>query len=273
MYLVTQDYLNAIAAPVRRIFGKVQIDYTDPMIDQSITITVNERNRTSHPEQVANNIRTPSGKFATLGTWQLGDDHVLAPGNPEDGEMGWWGRQLSDASGNFASPYPTLTAEFHPRPIYSLLVVGDSLQGEYPVDFTVKLYSGETLKHTETVTGNTEIEWTKDIAKINEITKMVLAITKWSHAGRCVKILEFITSIQETYEGDDIIGINLLEEREVSQGSLPIGNISANEIDIRLNNESRKFDAGNSNSPLYQLLKANRRIKAWLGVEAWVERE
>ncbi|HHV41481.1 MAG TPA: hypothetical protein GXX72_01345 [Clostridiaceae bacterium] len=66
---------------------------------------------------------------------------------------------------------------------------------------------------------------------------------------------------------DDIISINLLEEREVSQGSLPVGNISANEIDIRLNNESRKFDAGNRQSPLYQLLKANRRIKAWLGAD------
>ena len=96
---------------------------------------------------------------------------------------------------------------------------------------------------------------------------MTLEITKWSHTGRQAKILEFFTSIQEVYEGDDIILIHLLEEREVSQGSLPVGNISANEIDIRLNNETRKFDAGNKQSSLYQLLKANRRIKAWLGVD------
>lgn len=96
---------------------------------------------------------------------------------------------------------------------------------------------------------------------------MTLEITKWSHAGRQAKILEFFTSIQETYEGDDILLVRLLEEREVSQGSLPVGNISANEIDIRLNNETRKFDAGNKQSPLYQTLKANRRIRAWLGVE------
>ena len=46
-----------------------------------------------------------------------------------------------------------------------------------------------------------------------------------------------------------------------------MGNISANEIDIRLNNETRKFDAGNKQSSLYQLLKPNMRIRAWLGVE------
>ncbi|MDD3892677.1 MAG: hypothetical protein PHE03_10305, partial [Bacteroidales bacterium] len=183
----------------------------------------------------------------------LGDDHVLAPGSPEDGQMGWWSEQVSQADGTFATPV-TLTAEFHSRPIYELLVVGDNACEEYPVNFTIGLYSEDVLVHTETVADNTETIWQKDIEDINEITKMVLTITKWSHPYRHAKILEFITSIQEVYEGDDIISINLLEEREVSQGSLPVGNISANEIDIKLNNESRKFDAGNKQSPLYQLL-------------------
>jgi hypothetical protein len=265
MYEATLDYLNAIAAPVRRVYGKLQIDYTDPFIDQSITITASENNYTSHPSQVADGMRTPGGNFAVLGEWVLGDDHVLAPGSPEDGEMGWWSEQVAQADGTFATPV-TLTAEFHSRPIYELLVVGDSVCEEYPVDFTISLYSNETVVHTETVVDNTEIVWQKDIEDINEVTKMVLSITKWSHPDRHAKILELITSIQEIYEGDDIISINLLEEREVSQGSLPVGNISANEIDIRLNNQSRKFDVGNKQSSLYQLLKANRRIKAWLGI-------
>jgi ribosomal protein L39E len=47
---------------------------------------------------------------------------------------------------------------------------------------------------------------------------------------------------------------------------LPVGNIAANEIDIRIYNDNRKFDAGNIKSPLYQTLKQNRRIKAWIGV-------
>ncbi len=268
MYPVKQEYLEAIASPVRKIHGKVQIDYTDPFIDQSITITASENNHTSHPSQVADGIRESSGKFAVLGSWVLGDDCVLAPGTPEAGQMGWWSEQVAQDDGTFATPV-TLTAEFHSRPIYELLVVGDSVCEEYPVDFTISLYSNETVVHTETVVDNTEIVWQKDIEDINEITKMVLSITKWSHPDRHAKILELITSIQEIYEGDDIISINLLEEREVSQGSLPVGNISANEIDIRLNNQSRKFDVGNKQSPLYQLLKANRRIKAWLGVKCW----
>ncbi len=268
MYPVTQEFLDEVTSSNRKIYARLQIDYTSPFLDQSITITASENNHTSHPSQVADGIRESSGKFAVLGSWVLGDDCVLAPGTPEAGQMGWWSEQVAQADGTFATPV-TLTAEFHSRPIYELLVVGDSVCEEYPVDFTITLYSNETVVHTETVADNTETIWQKDIEDINEITKMVLTITKWSHPGRHAKILELITSIQEIYEGDDIISINLLEEREVSQGSLPVGNISANELDIRLNNQSRKFDAGNKQSPLYQLLKANRRIKAWLGVEYW----
>ena len=54
---------------------------------------------------------------------------------------------------------------------------------------------------------------------VTQVEKMELEITKWSHAGRQAKILEFFTSIQEVYEGDDIILVHLLEEREVSQGA------------------------------------------------------
>jgi hypothetical protein len=163
---------------------------------------------------------------------------------------------------------------FLPRPITKLKVVGDSARGEYPMDFTVKLYgAADALLYTETVASNLLISWNKTLNNaITQVVKMVLEITKWSHQGRQCKIVEFFTSIQEVYE-DDVLMINLLEEREVSQGSLPVGNISSNEIDIRLVNNNRKFDAGNTQSPLYQTLKQNRRIKAWLGVDTSTGKE
>jgi hypothetical protein len=61
--------------------------------------------------------------------------------------------------------------------------------------------------------------------------------------------------------------VSLLEEREVSQGSLPVGNISSNEIVVRLSNEDRRFDPDNETSPLNGLLLPNRRVRAWLGAE------
>jgi|GEM_PF-615955 len=272
MYPVTQDFLDKVRATERRVFGRIQIDYTDPFIDQSIQVQTSEQANVSFPAQTADAVSEPFAKIASLdGSWVLDGSFALAP-DPDEADthqMGWWGSQLSQADGTFVQPYPSLTVTHFARPIHSLRVVGDSKRGEYPVDFRIDLYGpDDTLLYTENVVGNTEVAWSKTLASpVLDVVKQVLTITKWSHPGRQAKILEFFTSVQETYEGDDILLIHLLEEREVSQGSLPVGNISANEIDIRLNNESRKFDAGNTQSPLYRLLKQNRRIRAWLGLK------
>ena len=272
MYPVSAEFIEKMKSNRRRVLAKVAIDYTDPFLDQSIKVAASEQANVSYPDHVANGLLEPRAKYASLdGSWVLDGSYALAPA-PEQAavnEMGWWGKQLAGTGGVFSTPYPALTVTFFSRPITKLQVVGDSKRQEWPVDFNIKLYDGNnTLLYTETVTGNTQIVWSKTLAEsVMQVEKMTLEITKWSHAGRQAKILEFFTSIQETYEDDDILLIHLLEEREVSQGSLPVGNISANEIDIRLNNESRKFDAGNTQSPLYQLLKQNRRIRAWLGVE------
>ena len=267
MYAISSEFIDRIKAQTRRIYGKIQIDYTDPFLDQSITVSANENANISYPEQTADNALKPTGKIASLdGSWVLDGSYILAA---KDTQLGWWGSQLAGVGGAFIAPYPALTILIAPRPIQSLKVIGDSERGEYPADFTIKLYDADNiLLHTETVINNTLVSWHKALSSaITQVTKMVIEITKWSHVGRQCKIVEFFTSIQEIYYGDDILMINLLEEREVSQGSLPVGNISSNEIDIRLYNADRKFDAGNIQSPLYQTLKQNRRIKAYLGTD------
>jgi hypothetical protein len=274
MYSVSNEYHDIVNADKVRIYGKVQIDYTDPFLDQSINVAAIEEANISFPAQTADNVQEPVGKIASLdGSWVLDGTYSLAPADGI-GQMGWWGSQLAGSGGAFTAPYPTLTVTFLPRPITKLKVVGDSARGEYPMDFTVKLYgTADALLYTETVASNLLISWNKTLNNaITQVVKMVLEITKWSHQGRQCKIVEFFTSIQEVYE-DDVLMINLLEEREVSQGSLPVGNISSNEIDIRLVNNNRKFDAGNTQSPLYQTLKQNRRIKAWLGVDTSTGKE
>lgn len=274
MLPVTQDFLDQIKTAKRRIYGKAVIDYTDPFLDQSIQAAVNEQITPSFPGQTADAVADPAHKWASLdGSWVLDGSYHLMPETAAQAEtlqVGWWGATLAGAGGAFGAPYPTLTVTFFSRPIHSLKVVGDSARGEYPVDFDITLYdAGDVVLHTENVVGNAAVTWSQQLsASVNQVVKMTLEIKKWSHEGRQVKILEFFTSIQEVYEGDDILLVSLLEERDVSQGSLPVGNISANEIEVRLNNIDRRFDAGNTQSPLYQLLKANRRIRAWLGIEA-----
>jgi hypothetical protein len=254
--------------------ARVAIDYTDPFIDQSLTIEANEKANVSYPQQTADSVDATTYKYACLdGTWDLttGEYH-LAPSADQltQQQFGWWGAQFADQDGYFASPYPTLTVRHLPRPIRQLKVVGDTAREEYPVDFTVKLYGpDDTLLKTETVTGNDQVSWSKTLEpQVLDVAKQELTITRWSLPGTCAKIIEFFTSVREVYETGDLVSVRLLEEREASQGSLPVGNISSNEITLALSNADKKFDLDNENSPLKNLLKPNRRIRAWLGAEA-----
>jgi len=273
VYPVTQDFLDKMKAERRQVLARVEVDYTDPFLDQSLEIEANEQANVSYPQQTADSVDQTTRKYACLdGTWDLtsGEYHLApSPGMSSQYQMGWWGAQFAGTGGAFSSPYPTLTVTHLPRPIRQLKVVGDSAREEYPVDFTVKLYGpDDTLLYTETVTGNNQVSWSKDLEpQILDIAKQVLEITKWSHQGRCAKIVEFFTSIREVYETGDLVSLRLLEEREASQGSLPVGNISANEISLSLNNESKKFDIDNEQSSLKNLLKPNRRIQVHLGTE------
>lgn len=270
MYPVSQAFLDAIRADKRQVLAKAQIDYTDPFLDQSLSVSASEQANVSYPGQTADAVQDVLYKWASLdGSWVLDGSYHLAPAEALLGQyqFGWWGAQLAGADGSFAAPYPALTVTHLPRPVHTLKVVGDSARGEYPVDFQIDLYAQDnTLLYSKAVVGNVLVAWTFALpSPVLDVAKQVLTITKWSHPGRQAKIVEFFTSIQETYLSGDIVNIRLLEEREASQGSLPVGNITANEVTLVLNNESKKFNVDNAQSPLWGLLKPNRRIRLWLG--------
>jgi hypothetical protein len=272
MYAVSQEFMDAMRAQRRQVLAKVVIDYTDPLIDQSIQVDASERARISWPEQTADGLTQAPYMWASLdGSWTLDQFRRPMPDTEELADLyqvGWWGEQIAGIGGAFAEPYPTLTVTHTPRPVHSLKVVGENQFSEYPVDFTIRLRDGlGVLLHEEVVTGNDSLTWSKVLeAPILDVVSQELEIHKWSHEGRQAKILEFFSSVQQTHE-DDLIAVSLLEEREVSQGSLPVGNISSNEIVVRLSNEDRRFDPDNETSPLNGLLLPNRRVRAWLGAE------
>lgn len=254
----------------RKIYGKVQIDYTDPEIDQSISVDFQDNNIVSFPMQIVNGKNTPNYDYITLdGTWKLGDDVGLAPSEFEKDsvQFGLWGEELSNSNGTFTTN-PIIILEFVPRPFTNLKLVGDIKKNEFPVEFEFRLYNEyDELITTEHIIDNDSVNWNEDIQQVSEIVKIEIEIIKWNKPNRVIKIMEVFSSIQETYYGEDIISIKLLEEKEVAQGSLPIGNISSNELSINLNNINREFDAGNVNSKLYGLVKPNRKITAWIGTE------
>lgn len=261
------DYpYNIWDLPARTIYGKVEIQYTDPMKDAGVVVTSSGTAYDTFALQACDNQDDPSNKFLELDNGLLDGTYYLAPDTIKQGSIGWWSDTKAGTNATFGEGV-WLRVDFTARPITELKVVGDSVLDEHPVDFTVQLYTaGDTLVHTETVTGNTLTDWSATVATHNDVVAMMVTITKWSKASACAKILELFSVYTETYEGDDLLQITLLEERDYQGASIPVGNISANEITVKFNNADRHFDPENPDSPIQDLIVKNRLIKAWVGV-------
>lgn len=249
----------------RQVFGKIEITYTDPFEDQEVEVTASSIANGADPTQTADNINSPAAKWFSLHDNVL--DGSFKPINSTR-EIGWWSGLASNADGVFVAP-PTLTVQVKPRVVDSLKVVGDVRMNAYPVDFTVTLYDdADTQLYVSTVDNNKQVTWTQDIPFVSDVAKLTLSVSKVNKPYYPVRVLEFLTSVVEVYEDDSgLMLLHLLEEREVDNGSLPVGNISANELDFRLDNTNQSFTYGNPESSISELLKPNRRVRAWLGAE------
>lgn len=267
-------YKSAVVAGTRKWYPRVTVTWEDSFIDDSVSVTVNSGNYHNYPEQVADQREIIDRKYFHLDGTGLDVVRYVAPGTTaaaESCQMGWWSGAVCDASGVFAAPYPKLTMSFAARPVLSLVVVGSDADNEFPVDFTVAIYSGATLLYTETVVGNTSLRYQKDISTsaIYSATSLELEISKWSTGWKVVKISEFLPSIISVYDGDDIVSFDILEEMEYSNGSLPIGNISANSLELKLQNIDDDFYSENDLSALHHLIKPNRKIQVEVGLDLY----
>ena len=275
------DFQKTIKESVRQIHGRAIIDYTDPFKDEGVhAYSMSDTWKEEFLPQITDGKEQPSAKWASLdGSWELDGTWSIAPAGPTM-QVGFWGEMLSDEDGWFKNSYGDVMpvriglSFYASQTIDKLTVTGDALRGEWPRAFLIEFRDadGGLMDFHVAVSDNENIHWEQEIEEpLPGVRVMELTIFRWSHPGRQAKIVEFYTALQEVYEGDSLISIQLLEEREVSGGSLPIGNISANEIEVKLNNLDRRFSAGNENSPLYGMLRANRRIRAWLGIDTYVE--
>lgn len=252
--------------PSRQVFAKVEIQYTEPLKDETLVITTPATARFTSSSFLSDGINEPSFKWASLHENKLDGSYHPLPSN-DNYSVGWWGSVLSDANGYFASPQK-ITIEFSPRSLTSVQVSGDSALGCYPVDFTYKLFDEDNnLQHTITVTGNTEVHWESNVPLLPNTTKAEIEVTKISKSHHSLKLLELITVIIQTYERDMLESVQLLEEVGYVTGSVPIGNISSNEVDVTISNADRRFDLDNEDSPLYGFIKRHRRVRVWFGAE------
>lgn len=284
MLTVTPAFKTATTATIRHPTANVDFIWTDVYIDPLLDTDPDHDNenynikyaRTDNDsnisKQVANNIISSSFEYALLdGSWTLDGTKRLGPHTPDEilaNEIGWYSAAVCDTDGVFSTP-PKITVKFQARLLTSLRVAGYS-DTQYPTDFDIWIYDAddEELYHNNYT--NTARVWGIDIDELVNCTKMILQVNEWSVGSTVAKIMEFYTVEKSSFDGDMIVNLNLLEEREIRNGSSPIGNISCNEIDltlqnIKINGVLDPFMPGNTSTPFQNFLTQNRRVIAYYG--------
>lgn len=283
MIAVSPAFTDAAAARKRRPKAKVKITWTDPYVDIAVDVTASSVGATSWEDQVVDLIKETPHKWLILdGLSALDGTFWIAPGTQEEAnanQFGWYSEEVSDGSGDFATP-PELLVEFAARTVNTLRFVGEPTIGEYPVDFDIYVYengeSGANYSYVSNVTGNTLVEYTEDISaeELFDVTSIKLVVSKWSQANTICKIIEAFEAITDTLYGDSISSMTITEEREIRDGTLPVGNITANLLDLELQNVKivrggnqviDPFFPENDNSYLKNFMLPNRRVEAFLG--------
>lgn len=274
----------------RRLFVRVKIDYSDANIDNTVTAWANTTQEHTQLSQTYNGKEDVPSKWASLdGSWVLDGTWKLMPETPADLaklEIGWWSHERALEDGTFPDAetplfgerllgeevlgrylgIPELHINFLARTISEIRIAFDNARLEYAVDFQVILtdIDGASLSVVN-VTGNAGLKYVAVIAPVSGVCQMTLRVTKWSHGLRQAKVAEMFTAITETYEGPDIMNLRVIENREISDKGLPLGQTASGQCVISIFNRYRAFDYDNTDSKLYGVVRKGNRITVWIG--------
>lgn len=251
-------------ADERQIVAKVEIVYSDLVVDTSIIATATESNSKTDIMQVVDGLGEPQKKWFAFRENKLDGSCHFIP-QAKTAEVGWWSQQAADDMGHFTIP-PTLTVNFNPKTVDTISVIGEQYLNNYPVNFDVYIYAGATLLYTHNVLENDNHHYRQTITPLFSATKMVLVIHSINIPGVPAKIVEFFTTIRETYDVDRLITMDVLEEIHYDTTGIPLGAISSNELDVVLDNFDKKFTPGNITSIVSSYLKKYRLLRPSIGV-------
>lgn len=262
MIQTSADYKEAINAPSRRIVPKATIDLTDPDLTVS-SVSGDVDSTYSFPAQLYDRDSTFSGLvYATLETnrWLLDGGQAIMPNTPSSrmGEQGVWGDTLSDSDClNGTSLIITMGGVDTLQRV--TVAWTDIVCDGVPVTMTLKLYSNGTLLHesTENVSGYSHIFE----CNVIQPTDMELIVDEWSLPERRYRFVEFLAGVIETWGGETIFSMNIIQKADFSNLTMPYSSAS-----LVINNTDKRFDPSNKQG-VFNSVTARQPVPLFCGVE------
>lgn len=263
MLPTSAEYKQAINAPTRRIVPKAVIDLTDP--DLVVTAVSGDYDAgLSFPAQLYDRDETFSGQmYATLETnrWLLDGSQAIMPDDPTTraGQQGVIGEYLSDADGVDGGSITIAISGVDTLQVVTVAGTGQVADG-FPYQLTLNIYSSGILLHTQTEqpTGSTFVF---DGFTVIQPTDIELIVDEWNLPDRRFRFVEFLPGVVETWGGETIFSVNVIQKADFSNLTIPYSSAS-----LAIDNTDKRFDPADKSS-IFLSVTARQAVPLWLGVE------
>lgn len=262
MLPVSQNFHNTISTFPRTLSATVKFGMVDVAAQGHCTPTANSIAPIGGVAQTTNNVTQTKKYMSEETNWLLLDGSFFTPPKPADvvpaDELGWWSAAISDASGNFAVAYPTLTLTMSsPFTSLGLTFIFSPLTGDYCTSIQIVTTDNLAAQATYTINPTSAAHvWSQPVTNI---VKVVVTFYATNRPYRRVHMAEVLFGQQFTWSGQNLFDLDILEELD------PLGNgAPAKEVHASLANASNYFDVYHGHlqkkqqlQPYFNLIYAN----------------
>ena len=265
MLKVTDGYREAITAERRRMRLQAMLDLVSPDIVYG-DVTAPAATAYSRAAQIHDKDIHGPARLATLehNRWCLDGSWGLAPDTaaeiPEDTELGYSSQGLSGEGGSFAAAQAlqldfTGVSRLQTASIHFSELPGDGVAE----DFTVEILDGSSVLHSEAITGNGERVVVLDGFDVASPTAIRVNVSKWAMPQRRIRVIEIVPGLLEEWGNDEVAGLDLTQQVDVSCCSLPYGTAI-----LTIDNASRRFEP-RSKDGIFESIEERQGIPVRLG--------
>lgn len=221
---VSQKFHNSISTFPRTITATVQFGMVDPAAQGNCTPSANSIGPVGGVAQVTDGYNQTRNYMSEEQNYLLLDGSFFTPPKPTDNvtsdEIGWWSAAISDANGNFAPPYPTLTLnQSAPFTSLGLTFVFSPLTGDYCTSLQIVTTDSNNTQTTYNVSLNSaSYVWEQ---QLTNIVKVVVTFYSTNKPSRRVHLSEVLFGELFTWTGQNIFELSILEELDPLGNSAP----------------------------------------------------
>lgn len=245
-------------------FVEVSLDINDPDALVGAKSSDNGSAYISDTEEVVSTVDSPTIPYGTLeqNLWVLnGTRRSIPESDYKDG--GYVGDVLGNAEGMFIEKIPTITIEFskvHTQPIPGLVITWGDAYDEYPEQFVVVAYNGDTVVDQQEIFDNKSITsvLTWDLSNYDRI---VIRIYKWCLPNHRARVNEIFMGWRRVYSKTQLLSYSHEQIVDPISATLP-----KMEIKFSVDNRDGEYNPHNLNG-LAKYLTERQEVKTRYGLK------